>query len=170
MQQKSLFLHAAIVGALIFAGTASPARGKSPEPETYYSLEETEFFTNLAEEMDLWVHSANERCGTSLVGEYDKRSIRPYLSADENAFRGLSADTRGQCQGVFLALEHICSGSETDKAAVQKAKFHRVLCRMAPKGPLNVTVAGGVITGTIDRSTPASVMVDLATKTLKKNI
>ncbi len=169
MLQKNLFLHAATLATLIIACAASVASGKPAEP-TPYSVEESEYFTNLAEEMDLWVKSTNERCGTTLVGEYDKRSIRPYLSADENLLRGLNTDTRAQCQGVFLALEHLCAGSGDDRAAIQKASLRRVICRMAPKGPLNVTVLSGVITGTIDRNTAGQAMEELATKTIKKSI
>lgn len=122
-------------------------------------------------ERERWFIVANESCGIQIVGEYDRASTKANMNDPRESTAGLSTYARAQCTSVLHAIARICvDGGDVAKRAVQKAKLRRVLCKVAPKGPVTVTVNAGVVTATVDLVKGGGEMEQIATGVLKKKL
>lgn len=154
---------------------AEAAPGKTPLEQTQeddsLSLQEKQYFAKLYEEIAVEQKYANESCGIEIVGEYEKASTKANMNDPRESTAGLSTYARAQCTSVLHAIARICvDGGDVAKRAVQKAKLKRVICKVAPKGPMSLTVGGGVLNATIDLVKGGGEMEQLATGVIKKKI
>lgn len=136
------------------SGSATPAPVPSPVAASW-SLEEQEQWDLLQAEMDDAVKKLNARCGSKVVGRFDRESFRGHLSSDNGRY-GLDTYARAHCLAAATGVENICMVVNEDTAGAKRAssavtsKVATVECKWGGKGAGGMAFSDKKLTLSID--------------------
>jgi hypothetical protein len=133
-----------------FGHEAPVPTGDTWDPPGKWSLAERQAWSLLREEMMLSLSSANIRCNTNIVADFDYESFRGKFKKDERY--GLDPYGRAHIAVPLNAVENICKIGEREQKAVGKG-LRRVLFVHGSKGgdaKSTIALRGGMLTPVIE--------------------
>ncbi len=140
----------------------APPSSSTPTPppaaEGEWSLAEKQMWIAAQEELDSWMKRANDKCGTKIVGRFDKESFRGLLDP-KNGSTGLPGYAGAHCSAGPGALDEICTVVNDNEASAKmardavKAKISVIECRWGGKGKSAMSLSDKKLTETIDVDT-----------------